>query len=66
MNEDMEYYEATEAAAKARPSLSEIIARLHKRHPGTRRQRSYHGVNRYSVQFFDRTTGELVAYYDHL
>lgn len=40
------------------------INRLHKRHPGTRRQRSCHGAGRYSVQFFDKATGRLVADYN--
>lgn len=43
---------------------TKMINRLQKRHPGTRRQRSYHGANRYSVQFFSRKTGKLVADYD--
>jgi hypothetical protein len=51
-------------AAASTPSLTQVIDRLQRRHPGTRRQRSYHGANRYSVQFFDRTTGKLVADYD--
>jgi hypothetical protein len=41
-----------------------IINKLQKRHPGTRRQRSYHGCGRYSVQFFSKRTGELVADYN--
>ena len=41
-----------------------VIDKLHKRHPGTRRQRSFHGAGRYSVQFFDKKTGELVADYN--
>jgi len=40
------------------------IDKLQKRHPGTRRQRSDHGCGKYSVQFFDRATGKLVADYD--
>jgi hypothetical protein len=40
------------------------INKLHKQHPGTRRQRSSHGAGKYSVQFFDKTTGKLVADYN--
>ena len=40
------------------------INKLQKRHPKTRRQRSYHGAEKYSVQFFDLATGKLVADYD--
>lgn len=40
------------------------INALQKRHPGTRRQRSSHGAGKYSVQFFDRRTGVLVADYN--
>lgn len=40
------------------------INRLQKRHPGTRRQRSDHGAGRFSVQFFDKKTGKLVADYN--
>lgn len=39
------------------------INKLHRKYPGTRRQRTSHGAGRYSVQFFDRATGKLVA--DH-
>jgi hypothetical protein len=42
---------------------TEVINKLQRRHPGTRRQRSAHGAGRYSVQFFSRTTGKLVADY---
>lgn len=41
-----------------------LINSLQKRHPKTRRQRTYHGVGRYSVQFFSIETGLLVAEYD--
>jgi hypothetical protein len=41
--------------------MTKEINRLQKRYPGTRRQRSYHGCGRYSVQFFDKRTGKLVA-----
>ena len=44
--------------------LTKKINRLHKRHRGTRRQRSYHGGGRYSVQFFCKKTGKLVADYN--
>ena len=54
----MNYYE--KEALKAR---TEKINKLQKKHPGTRRQRTYHGANEYSVQFFDKTTGKLVADY---
>lgn len=57
---DIENYNYANASAKER---TQIINRLQKKHPGTRRQRSYHGANEYSVQFFDRTTGKLVADY---
>lgn len=40
------------------------INKLQKRHPGTRRQRSSHGCGKYSVQFFDKISGELVADYN--
>lgn len=40
------------------------IDKLQRKHPGTRRQRSFHGRDRYSVQFFDRRTGVLVADYN--
>jgi len=40
------------------------INRLQKRHPGTRRQRNSHGAGMYSVDFFDKKTGKLVASYD--
>ena len=54
----MNYYE--KEAQKAR---TEKINKLQKKHPGTRRQRSYHGANEYSVQFVDKQTGKLVANY---
>ena len=41
-----------------------VINRLQRRHPGTTRQRSFHGAGRYSVQFFARATGKLVADYN--
>jgi hypothetical protein len=44
--------------------LTEQIKKLQKRHPGTHRQRSYHGAGRYSVQFFQKATGKLVADYN--
>lgn len=37
------------------------INKLQKQYPNTRRQRSSHGGGRYSVQFFDKATGKLVA-----
>ena len=40
------------------------INRIQKKHPGTTRQRSYHGCGNYSVQLFSKTTGKLVADYD--
>ena len=39
------------------------INKLQKKHPGTRRQRSQHGANTYSVQFISKKTGELMADY---
>lgn len=39
------------------------INKLQRRHPNTRRQRTAHGCNRYSVQFFDRVSGALIADY---
>ena len=41
-----------------------IINNLQQKYPGTRRQRSYHGCGHYSVQFFDKKTGQLVADFD--
>lgn len=49
----------TENAAR-----TEKINQLQKLHPGTRRQRSAHGADQYSVQFFDKSTGKLVADYN--
>ncbi len=43
---------------------TQLINTLQKRYPGTRRQRNDHGAGRYSVEFFRRETGELVARYD--
>ena len=43
---------------------TQLINKLQRQHPGTTRQRSYHGVGSYSVQFFDRATGKLVADYN--
>lgn len=40
------------------------ISKLQKAHPGTKRQRSYHGCNNYSVQFFDKLTGKIIADYN--
>lgn len=45
-------------------ALTKQIDRLQRKHPGTRRQRSYHGIDQHSVQFFDRKTGKLVADYN--
>jgi len=42
---------------------TQLINKLQKRHPGTRRQRNSHGAGRYSVDFFD-ATGKLVASYE--
>jgi hypothetical protein len=42
---------------------TEMIDRLQRRHPGTRRQRNSHGAGQFSVDFFDKTTGERVASY---
>jgi len=49
---------------EARFSRTRQVNRLQRRHPGTRRQRINHGAGHYSVQFFDRQTGALVADYD--
>ncbi len=43
---------------------TEQINKLQRRHPGTYRQRSAHGANHFSVQFFSKKTGLLVADYD--
>ena len=43
---------------------TQLINKLQKKHPGTRRQRSAHGAGNYSVQFFDKKTGSLVADYN--
>ena len=51
------YFEMT------RTERTQYINKLQRRHPGTRRQRSEHGAGRYSVQFFARDTGKLVADY---
>lgn len=40
------------------------INKLQRKHKGTRRQRTDHGAGRYSVQFFDKRTGKLVADYN--
>jgi len=40
---------------------TEQINKLQKRYPGTRRQRSAHVAGEYSVQFFDKKSGKLVA-----
>jgi hypothetical protein len=40
------------------------INKLQRKHPGTRRQRSAHGCDKWSVQFFDKITGNLVADYN--
>ena len=47
-----------------RKELSAKIAKLHRKHQGTTRQRTSHGAGRYSVQFFDKQTGKLVADYN--
>jgi hypothetical protein len=54
---------ARAAIATANQDRTAKINRLQRRHPGTRRQRSSHGAGRYSVQFFCKTTGKLVANY---
>ena len=41
-----------------------LINKLQKKHPGTTRQRSYHGAGRYSVQFIDKKTRKIVADYN--
>lgn len=47
-----------------RKERTKLINKLQKRHPRTRRQRNYHGAGRYSVEFFSKETGALVARYD--
>lgn len=42
---------------------TQLINKLQRRHPGTRRQRNEHGAGTYSVEFFDKE-GKLVARYD--
>lgn len=37
------------------------INKIQKRYPGSRRQRNFHGAGSYSVDFFSRATGELIA-----
>jgi hypothetical protein len=49
---------------KTDKNMTARINKLQKRHPGTRRQRSYHGAGQHSVQFFDKVTGDLVADYN--
>ncbi len=44
--------------------ITRKINKIQKKYPGTRRQRSYHGINKYSVQLFSKTTGKLVADYN--
>ncbi len=39
------------------------VNKLQRKHPGTKRQVSSHGADRWSVQFFDQA-GVLVADYD--
>lgn len=46
--------------------LTKIIDKLQRRHPKTRRQRSYHGLGKYSVQFFAKDGSGLVADYNLL
>jgi hypothetical protein len=48
----------------AKQTLNRQIDKLQKRHPHTRRQLSNHGAGKKSVQFFDKTTGKLVADYN--
>ncbi|NCB26554.1 MAG: hypothetical protein EOM62_13935 [Bacteroidia bacterium] len=36
---------------------------LHKKHPGTKKQKVCYGYNEYSVRFLDKDTGEVVAEY---
>ena len=52
------------SAINDRKSRTAKISALQRKHPGTSRQRSCHGAGRYSVQFFDRSTGKLVADYN--
>lgn len=41
--------------------LTQQIKKLQRRYPETRKQMSFHGAGRFSVQFFDKVTGKLVA-----
>jgi len=43
---------------------TQMINKLQRRHPGTKRQRNYHGAERYSVEFFCKATGKLIARYN--
>lgn len=47
-----------------RKERTQAINKLQKKHPKTRRQISFHGCNKYSVQFFSKETGELIADYE--
>ena len=46
--------------------LTKVIDKLQRRHHNTRRQRSSHGLDRYSVQFFAKDGSGLVADYNLL
>jgi len=49
---------------KFKRALHQKVYRLSKKYPSAERQLSYHGAGSYSVQFFDKITGALVADYD--
>jgi hypothetical protein len=40
---------------------TQLINKLQRKYPNTRRQRTSHGAGQYSVQFIDKKTGELLA-----
>ena len=49
------------AANMTTKERTQKINQLQKKYPGTTRQRNWHGANSYSVEFFSKKTGELVA-----
>lgn len=40
---------------------TKAINRFQRKYPGSTRQRNDHGCGRYSVEFFDKKTGKLLA-----
>jgi len=55
---------AASTLSEAKKARTQRINRMQRHHPGTRRQRSSHGVGSYSVQFFAKQSGKLVADYN--